>query len=402
MAEHPLTVSELTQTVRQTLEQFPPLWVVGELSNFTQASSGHRYFTLVDEESQLKCVMWRSRQLSGFSPEPGMEVLAQGTLTVYDRRGEYQFNVSQLFQSGVGQQQLAFEALKQRLIEEGLFDEEVKRPLPEFPQIIGVVTSRTGAAIRDILNVLRRRAPWVRVVLRPALVQGLEAPEDIVQGIEALNAWGKADVLIVGRGGGSAEDLAAFNAEVVVRAVRDSAAPVISAVGHEVDYSLSDLAADCRAPTPSAAAELAVPDADDLREWVGRLTLRARDSIYRLLEENESILAHYSDSYSLRHVEDLVFQHDQHVDELQKDLFVHFRRAFDGKLEAYRRLSGQLGSLSPLSVLERGFSVTQRLDDGRLVQDAGTLNPGDRVRVRFAKGEAICQVEGVQEESLLT
>ena len=398
--EHPLSVSEVTQAVKQTLEtQFPPMWVFGELTSFSQPSSGHRYFTLSDSDSQLRCVMWRSRPI-GFHPELGMAALAQGQLTVYERRGEYQFNVFHLFPAGEGQQQLAFEALKQKLAGEGLFDQDRKRPLPEYPRGIGVVTSRTGAAFRDILDVLNRRFAGVRVVLRHARVQGEGAPEEIAQGIADLNAFGEVDVLIIGRGGGSAEDLAAFNDERVVRAIAHSDIPTISAVGHEIDISLADLAADVRAPTPSVAAEIAVRDEAEVRERVGRLTLRARDALKRLLDENADLLESYEDSYGMRRMADLIDQHAQHVDELHGDLYALLRRLLETRWADYRRLTGKLGSLSPLSVLARGFGIIQR-EDGSIVSDAHVLTPEERLSIKFAKGEAICRVEDVRREGSL-
>lgn len=394
--EHPLSVSDVTQAVKQTLEmQFPPMWVTGELTSFSQPSSGHRYFTLSDPHSQLRCVMWRSRSIAGFRPTSGMAVLAQGQLTVYERRGEYQFNVSQLFPAGVGQQLIAYEKLKKKLSEEGLFDEDRKRPLPEYPGAIGIVTSQTGAAFRDILHVLKRRFPSVRIVLRPALVQGLDAPEDIAQGIVDLNDFDKVDVLIVGRGGGSAEDLAAFNDETVVRAIADSVIPVISAVGHEIDISLSDIAADVRAPTPSAAAEIAVRDVLEMREQVGRLTLRTREAMQRLLDENKDLIEVYESSYGMRRLSDLIFQNAQHVDELHRDLYALMRRLFESRLADYHRMTGKLGSLSPLSVLARGFGLVQR-EDGSVVSDAGVLTPREHLHIRFAKGEATCRVENIK------
>ena len=394
--ERPLSVSEVTLAVKQTLEmQFPEMWVTGELTSFSQPASGHRYFTLSDSATQLKCVMWRSRSITGFQPEVGMAILVQGQLTVYERRGEYQFNVSQLFPAGVGQQQVAFEQLKKKLAEEGLFDEDRKRSLPDFPKSIGIVTSRTGAAVQDILKVLKRRFPSVKVVLRSALVQGIGAPEDIAQGIADLNAYGKVDLLIVGRGGGSAEDLAAFNDEQVVRAVVASEIPIIAAVGHEIDISLTDLAADVRAPTPSAAAEIAVRDGLELREQVGRLHLRAREAMSRLLDENQDLLEGYEASYGMRRLLDLVVQNAQHVDELQSELFNGLRRTVEGQQAAYRRLTGKLGSLSPLSVLARGFGLVQR-EDGSVVSDANVLAPDERLHIRFSKGEAICRVEEVK------
>lgn len=394
--EHPLSVSDVTQAVKQTLEtQFPPMWVAGELTSFSQPSSGHRYFTLSDPHSQLRCVMWRSRSITGFHPTAGMAVLAQGQVTVYERRGEYQFNVSQLFPAGVGQQLIAYEKLKKKLSEEGLFDEDRKRPLPEYPRAIGVVTSQTGAAFRDILDVLKRRFPAVRIVLRPALVQGLDAPEDIAQSIADFNDFSKVDVLIVGRGGGSAEDLAAFNDETVVRAIADSEIPVISAVGHEIDISLSDIAADVRAPTPSAAAEIAVRDVLEVREQVGRLTLRTREAMQRLLDENKDLIETHESSYGMRRLSDLIFQNAQHVDELHHKLYALIRRLFESRLANYNRMTGKLGSLSPLSVLARGFGLVQR-EDGSVVSDAGVLTPREHLRIRFAKGEATCQVEKIK------
>lgn len=394
--EHPLSVSDVTQAVKQTLEmQFPPMWVAGELTSFSQPSSGHRYFTLSDPHSQLRCVMWRSRSITGFRPTAGMTVLAQGQLTVYERRGEYQFNVSQLLPAGVGQQLIAYEKLKKKLSEEGLFDKDRKRPLPEYPRAIGVVTSRTGAAFRDILDVLKRRFPAIRIVLRPALVQGLDAPEDIAQGIADLNDFGEIDVLIVGRGGGSAEDLAAFNDETVVRAVANSEIPVISAIGHEIDISLSDIAADVHAPTPSAAAEIAVRDVLEVREQVGRLTLRTHEAMQRLLEKNKDLIETHESSYGMRRLSDLIFQNAQHVDELHHKLDAFIRRLFESRWADYHHMTGKLGSLSPLSVLERGFGLVQR-EDGSVVSDAGILTPREPLHIRFAKGEATCRVEKIK------
>jgi exodeoxyribonuclease VII large subunit len=400
VAERPCTVTEITQAIKQTLEtSFPPLWITGELGDYTVAASGHRYFTLKDESCQLRCVMWRSQKISDFTPEAGMQVLAYGKVAVYERGGQYQLSVSQLFQAGVGQQQLALEALKKKLHEEGLFDPDRKRPLPPYPGAIGVVTSRRGAAIRDILNVLKRRFPAVRVILRPVLVQGDGAPDDIVRGIADLNALGDPDILIVGRGGGSAEDLAAFDTEEVVRAIAGSAIPVISAVGHEIDFSLADLASDCRAPTPSAAAELAVRDRAELLDRVHDLCRKAYDSVTRLLQEDAELLETYRESYGLRRIDDWVLQHMQRVDELHKDLQNGIRSTYAGRAENYRRLTAQLGALSPLSVLTRGYSLAQRVDDDTIVQDAGSLDVGDRLRLRLARGEAVCTVDETRTET---
>ncbi len=395
MADRPYTVTEITQAIRQNLEtEFPVLWIVGEISQYNQAASGHRYFTLTDRNCQLRCVMWRSAT-PAFKPETGVKVLARGRITVYERNGEYQLNVTQLFPAGSGQQQLALEALKRKLQEEGLFEQARKRPLPAFPHSIGVVTSRTGAAIRDILNVLERRFRGVDIVLRPTLVQGAGAPEDIALAINELNAHGKVDVLIVGRGGGAAEELAAFNTEIVVRAICGSTIPVISAVGHEIDITLADLAADCRAPTPSAAAELAVRDAAELRARIHNLASRSFAALNRYLKENEDLLDGYLGRYGLRKVEDNIFQNFQAIDDLQKGLQNNIRRIFDRRLESYRRNTGELGTLSPLSVLSRGYSLTHRADNNELVTRAETLSEDEQVRIRLSEGELSCTVNRV-------
>jgi exodeoxyribonuclease VII large subunit len=399
VAERPYTVTEITQAIRQNLEaEFPVLWIVGEISQYNQAASGHRYFTLIDPNCQLRCVMWRSAA-PAFRPETGVKVLARGRITVYERNGEYQLNVTQLFPAGSGQQQLALEALKRKLQEEGLFDQARKRSLPAFPLSVGVVTSRTGAAIRDILNVLERRFRGVNILLRPALVQGAGAPEDIALAIDELNAHGKVDVLIVGRGGGSAEDLAAFNTEIVVRAICGSNIPVISAVGHEIDVTLADLAADCRAPTPSAAAELAVRDASELRARIHNLARRSYVALNRYLKENEDVLDSYLGRYGLRKVEDNIFQNIQAVDDLHKGLQNSVRRIFDTHLESYRRRTGELGALSPLSVLSRGYSLTHRADNNELVTRAETLSEGEQVRIRLSEGEINCTVDRILARS---
>jgi exodeoxyribonuclease VII large subunit len=375
--------------------EFPPVWVVGELASYVEHASGHRYFTLKDNSCQLKCVMWRSQQIKGFKPEAGMEVVARGRLTVYERSGQYQLSVQRLVQSGVGQDQIALEQLKKKLHKEGLFDESRKQPLPEYPRSVGVVTSRSGAAIRDILNVLSRRFHGLRVVLAPATVQGAGADREVARAIADLDQFGDVDVMIIGRGGGAKEDLAAFNTEGVVRAIAASSIPVISAVGHEIDFTLSDLVADVRAPTPSAAAELVVRDASEVRNRVQRLGKRLTDAMDGLLYENEELIRSYQERYGLRRVEDLVRQNDQTVDELERSLYHAIRRAYDDRRQDYRRLLAKLASLSPLSVMGRGYSIAHRLDDGGLVLEANSLKKGDGVRIRFATGQADCTVDRI-------
>ncbi|OGG46269.1 MAG: exodeoxyribonuclease VII large subunit [Candidatus Handelsmanbacteria bacterium RIFCSPLOWO2_12_FULL_64_10] len=394
MADRPYSVSEITQVIKGVLEQaLPPVWVTGEISQYTHHTSGHRYFTLKDEAAQIKCVMFRGHGRLSFAPEAGMQVFAYGTVSVYERNGQHQLYVSQMSPAGAGAAAAALGQLRERLAAEGLFDEARKRPLPGFPACVGAVTSPTGAAIRDIATVIGRRAPWVRVVLAPARVQGEGAALEVVRAVEALNAWGGADVLIVGRGGGAAEDLSAFNDERVVRAIFGSRLPVVSAVGHEIDVTLSDLAADRRAATPSAAAELAVPDRGDLARRVADLLGRSREAVERMLEVDEQLVTGATASYGLRRFVDSLDQHAQRIDDIESDLRDHLVDGLKDRMRAYRDLTGLLGTLSPLGTLTRGYSICQRLPDGRVVRDSAEVEVGGRVRVRFAKGEAICAVE---------
>lgn len=390
----PYTVSEITAEVKRLLEEsLPPIWIEGEISSFTHHSSGHRYLTLKDELSQIRCVMWRrwgDRLL--FTPEVGMKVLACGDISVYERSGQYQFYVSQLQPSGVGELQLAFERLRARLAEEGLFDDAHKRALPEFPERIGVVTSPSGAAIRDIVDVLNRRFPSVEVVLRPANVQGAGAAEEIARAIEEFNVYSEVDLVIVGRGGGSPEDLWAFNEEVVARAIFDSRIPVISAVGHEIDFTIADFVADLRAPTPSAAAELAVKDREELLRGVRDLRVRATEAMARRLERDRLAFENLSSSYVLRRFEERVDQRAQRVDDLESALATAFDRLAVARIVAHRELSSKLDALSPFSAFGRGFSMCEKLPERAIVRDSAQLAPEDRIRVRFAKGSAMCEV----------
>jgi len=282
-----LSVTQLTGEIKRVLENsFPRLWVQGEISNLTVHSSGHLYFSLKDAGSQVRCVMFRSyaKDLM-LMPQDGMQVVVQGDVTVFDRAGQYQLSVQQLQVAGYGELAQAFERLKKKLAEEGLFDAEFKKELPAYPRTIGIVTSPTGAALRDMVKVARRRWPGIELILCPVPVQGVGAAEKIARAVEDLNQYGKIDLLIVGRGGGSAEDLWAFNEEILARAIFNSRIPVISAVGHEVDFTISDLVADLRAPTPSAAAELALPDIREVRSDLVDSARRISSSMNDLLDE---------------------------------------------------------------------------------------------------------------------
>ncbi|MBN2288396.1 MAG: exodeoxyribonuclease VII large subunit, partial [Candidatus Glassbacteria bacterium] len=380
-------VGELTRLVKDLVEEsFPPLWVEGEVSNFVHHGSGHMYFSLKDEEAVLRAVFFRqynSRLL--FRPENGMQVLARGTLTVYERNGQYQLMVSEMRPSGTGALQLAFEQLKARLEAEGLFADERKRPLPVFPRVVGVVTSPTGAAVRDIISVISRRCPPARIVIYPVRVQGEGAAAEIAGAIRAFGRWGGADVLIVGRGGGSLEDLWAFNEEAVARAIFDSPIPVISAVGHQTDFTIADFTADLRAPTPSAAAEYAVPEAAEL-------VLGLEEAVRRLISAQRYILDIAGQRLDGLEREISLKKLASRLDRLARERLVlagRLKRAVLNRLETARldwaRLCGALDALNPAAVLGRGFSIV-RTAGGQVVSDSAQVSTGQEVEVLLSRG----------------
>jgi exodeoxyribonuclease VII large subunit len=392
------TVGELTRLIKETVEEsFPPLWVEGEISNFVHHGSGHMYCSLKDGGSVLRAVFFRqynSRLL--FRPENGIKVLARGTLTVYEPSGQYQLVISELRPSGMGALQLAFEQLKAGLEAEGLFHEERKRPLPYLPRVVGVVTSPTGAAVRDIISVISRRCPPTRIVIYPVRVQGEGAAGEIAEGIRAFGLWGGADVLIVGRGGGSLEDLWAFNEEEVARAIFDSPVPVISAVGHQTDFTIADFVADLRAPTPSAAAEYAVPEAAELalglKEMIRRLILAQRSNLdtgVQRVDESEREI-------SLKKLALRLVQHRKEIALLAGRL----KRAAANRLDTARlewaRLREALDALNPAAVLARGFSFV-RTPDGRIVRNSEQVSAGEMLEVILGRGGLDCRVEKIHE-----
>jgi len=390
------TVSEITRQIRRSLEEeFPLVRVEGEVSNFTAHSSGHLYFSLKDEGAQLRCVMFRSRRRRMIGPLPsnGMAVRALGQITVYERSGQYQLSVIELRPAGIGALARAFEELKHRLAEEGLFDAVHKQPIPKFPGRIGVVTSPTGAAVRDIIRIIGRRFPLARLILAPVQVQGEGAAREIALAIERMNRHRLADVLIVGRGGGSMEDLWAFNEEVVARAIFSSAIPVISAVGHEIDFTIADFVADLRAPTPSAAAELVVPDRQELAGVIAgarqRLLSAAAGRIGRQRERVVTLVR----SYGLRRPADLIAGRMQRLDELERRLQLASERHVALRKRLLDSTTRHLASLDPQAVLARGYSVCRRLPDGAVVTDGGVLTGGELLDLWFARGGAECRVE---------
>lgn len=394
--QRPLSVSELTLQIKAALEtDFSTVWVSGELSNVSRPHSGHVYLTLKDQDAQIRGVMWRSvaSQLA-FELRDGMEVVCKGGIDVYPPRGAYQLIIRRIEPLGIGSLQLALRQLQQKLAAEGLFDPQHKQPLPRFPRRIAVVTSPTGAAIRDFLEVLRRRWRGVDVLVIPARVQGEGAAADLVRGIQAANALPQApDVLVVARGGGSLEDLWCFNEEPVVRAIFASHIPVVSAVGHEIDVTLSDLVADVRALTPSEAAELVAPSAEQLREQLAnhrqRLSAALRGSAAMGRARLDALAGHRV----FRRPFDRVQESARTIDELDLRASRAMRYLLERSRERLQAAAGRLESLSPLGVLQRGYSLTLRTEDEALITDLLQLAIGDSITTKLASGTLISRVE---------
>jgi exodeoxyribonuclease VII large subunit len=387
-----LTVSEITRRVKQVLEGgFAGIVVQGELSNLKIHTSGHMYFTLKDESAQIAGVMWRSRVGSiSFVPEDGMKVVVSGRITVYEPRGAYQIDASSMRPLGVGELQAAFEKLKQKLSAEGLFDASRKKPLPEFPQRIGIVTSETGAAFRDMIAVFRRRFPAVTLVLRPTRVQGVGAAQDIADAIAEFNRFGGTDLLIVGRGGGSLEDLWAFNEEVVARAIAASGIPIVSAVGHEIDFTIADFVADLRAPTPTAAAELAVRDRAALLEILSESVYTMRDNVASIVRDRRRRILHLLESYAFNRPIDLFRQRSQRFDEITRVLQSSTEHLFALTRSRTTALQQRIASLNPRQVLKRGYAMVVR--EGSIISSSGVLHPDDLIDVEFHDGSVRSRV----------
>lgn len=439
-----LTVSQLTRDIRSLLEeQIGDVWVEGEVSNLRRQSSGHEYFTLKDSEAQLSCVMFRGHaSRSGVRLTDGAQVQAFGQITVYTARGQYQMIVRMLQPKGLGALQARFEALKLKLHEEGLFDQQFKQPIPKYPNVVALVTSPTGAAIQDMLNILTRRAPWIRVMVFPVRVQGQGAEAEIVRAIEALNraeeiGLPRPDTIVVGRGGGSLEDLWNFNEEVVARAIFASEIPIISAVGHEIDFTISDFVADLRAPTPSAAAELLAPDAAELRRHFDGITRTLKHRASSVIDHQGEIIELVARGALLREPQRRLQEAEQSVDDMEaalpaaitarlrdwSDLLMEKQQALARfhpvkiladaghrvELSAHRlrqsalhrleRLADRIDSrenglrtLGPEGVLSRGFSFTMNVA-GAVVTDAEKLSVGDELVTRLARGSVRSRVE---------
>ena len=398
------TVHELTQYVKQRLQNDPSLnniSVRGEISNFVHHTSGHMYFTMKDEHSQLNCVMFRgANQKLRFKPGNGMKVVCGGDITVYETRGAYQLLVWDIQPDGIGALHQAFEQLKEQLFRRGLFDDACKQPLPPFPETIGIVTSRTGAVLHDILDVIGRRFPGVHIVLAPARVQGVGAAAEIAHAIRQMNRLSISsmpgiDVMIVARGGGSIEELWAFNEPEVAEAVFESQIPIISAVGHETDVTICDFVADLRAPTPSAAAEIVVPDRRQLAQQIAGLHIRLAHAIRRAVDAERDRLAYLE--RSLVHPRDRINQHRQYIDEL----FRQMQRSVLHRLELRRKdlsmLGATLHALSPLKHLQRGYSIVLRMPDRKVVNTVKTVSTGSDLQIRVTDGEIGCRVHEIKE-----
>ncbi len=392
------SVSRLSSIIRRLIEDgLPYVWVEGEISNLTLHGSGHRYFSLKDQNALISCVMWRTRTAPAFSLENGLKVRVYGKVTVWERGGRYQFDVQSVMPAGVGSLQAAFEELKRKLDAEGLFDQASKKPLPDFPCAIGIVTSLTGAAVRDLVWGFNNRFPPTDLYIIPVKVQGEGSASEISAAIRAFNRSGLVDLIVVGRGGGSIEDLWAFNEEQTVRAVANSAIPVISAVGHEVDVTLCDLAADRRAPTPTAAAAIAVPDRNDLKSILFNKNRQLQISLERTVTLWRERVKGIEDGYAFRVIFNRLSDERLRLDIIGKNLESQLARKTEVIRQGLDAIEGKLNALSPLNVLERGYCMAKN-SDGLVVRNSADVKTGDRVHLTFRRGGAKTLVEEVYSE----
>lgn len=391
------TVSQINSYIKKILDNniiLNDIWIKGEISNFKLHYSGHMYITLKDEGGVLKAVMFKSAASKlAFMPEDGMRVLARGRVSVYEAGGSYQLYINEMIPDGVGDLYIAFEQMKKRLAEEGLFNEEFKKPIPMYPERVGVVTAPTGAAVRDIINVITRRYPYAEILLYPALVQGAEAAESVAKGIELFNSLGAADVLIVGRGGGSIEDLWAFNEERVARAIFASQIPIISAVGHETDFTIADFVADMRAPTPSAAAELSVPSQTELLSRIATIGVRMKNYMAKLIETQTLRLERLTPRNPAERIDEL----RQRIDDYTRRCEKGFSMSALGKRKSMSELAAKLDALSPLKVMARGFAIATD-GTGTVIRSVRELTEGERFSLRLSDGEADCTVNAKTEK----
>jgi exodeoxyribonuclease VII large subunit len=382
-----LTVSELTKEIRRTLEKsFEQVSVIGEISNFKAHVSGHWYFSLKDADAVINCTMWKGfNQYVFFTPQDGMKIIVNGKLTVYPPRGSYQLDIRSMKPAGLGELQEAFEKLKKKLEAEGLFDEQFKKSIPSFPQKIGVVTAIDGAAFRDLVSVAERRFPLAEIVIAPARVQGSGAAESIVNSIKLLNEYTGIDVLIVARGGGSIEDLWAFNEEIVARAIFKSKVPVISGVGHEVDFTIADYVADLRAPTPSVAMEIATPDIIDIENFINEFLVESSSNIEDIIETKMQDVSSFSRSYGFRLPMDMLNRKSQKVDQCISSMTQNTEKVFMSYDKKISILNKSLEGFDIQRVLKRGFVLVRQ--NSKFVTRASDFNKELEARLKFFDGE---------------
>ena len=396
MKYNAVTVTQLNKYIKNRFdedENLNAILVKGEISNFKNHYTGHLYFTLKDENSLIKCIMFKSyAERLAFKPKDGMKVMVFGAVSVFERDGVYQIYAKSILEDGMGDLHERFEQLKAKLEKEGLFDETHKKPIPLYPNVIGVLTSQTGAVIRDIINVSTRRNPNVHIRLLPVPVQGPGAAEQIAEKIKTMNEQKLADVLIVGRGGGSLEDLWPFNEEIVARAIYESELPIISAVGHETDFTIADFVADLRAPTPSAAAELAVPDVYELKQKINnyqnrcRMSLKKQIQLMRLRYEKCMKSRVFTDP--MRKIRDMSVALDLYVQRLENRI----KNIQKDSKTKYVKLVTKLDALSPLKTLTRGYTLTEK--DNKIIKSASELSQGDEIKIKFYDGEKMAQIKG--------
>ncbi len=403
MAPKYITVSQLTYALKRLIEEnflLEGVWVQGEISNFTAHSSGHLYFTLKDEAACVKCVMFKSQAWTlKFKPTDGQAVSLKGRLSVYEKSGQYQLYVESMEPAGTGNLYQAFEKLKAKLEQEGLFAPERKRKLPPLPQQIGLITSPTGAAIQDMIKILRRRRPNLDILVFPAQVQGVEAPASLVKALIEAGRFQKLDLIIIGRGGGSLEELWAFNDEKVARAIAEFPKPVISAVGHETDFTIADFVADLRAPTPSAAAELAVPDQTIYNKTITGLERRLNNAIRQKIQNNRRDLNRMLNSRVFLYPKQPVDIRRQELDLYRERIIRYLRQDLLLKREQYCRVLGKLDTLSPLATLLRGYSIAQKID-GTFIKRFDEVEKEEQVKLTLSQGYLLCEVldKGNQNE----
>jgi exodeoxyribonuclease VII large subunit len=399
-SDRPYTVAEINEGIATLLESANSLvWIEGEISNWKPTSSGHCYFRMKDQDSQIPAVMWKTTasQLN-FKPQDGTAVMAVASIRVYQKGGYYQLDVHRMQPLGSGALHLAFEKLKQKLEKEGLFDISFKKPLPVSVTTLGVITSKQGAAIHDIVRVISSRAPQTDIVLIDVPVQGIKAAPEIANAITRMNEYGKVDCLIVGRGGGSIEDLWAFNEEIVARAIFDSQIPVISAIGHEIDFTIADFVADVRAPTPSAAAEIAVADSRENRHYFDSCAQRFSGASQRYFDNaNQQYLRIIRDK-AFRVPVRMLKNSSQELDENEARCKKNLERLLERAVSKFVHAGAKLDALSPLSVLSRGFAVVTG-NDGLTIRDSKQLSIGDPVQISFCKGNAVAEIISIDNNS---